>query len=36
MSQEDLINCDRPRIRCIAGPGTGKTYSIKKRVQKIL
>ncbi len=36
MSQEDLINCDRPRIRCIAGPGTGKTWAIKNRVERLL
>ncbi|SES66332.1 Superfamily I DNA or RNA helicase [Methanococcoides vulcani] len=36
MTQEDLINCPHPRIRCLAGPGTGKTWSIKNRVERLL
>lgn len=36
MSQENLINSDKPRIRCIAGPGTGKTWAIKNRVERLL
>ena len=36
MSQKNLINCTKPRIRCIAGPGTGKTWAIKNRVERLL
>ena len=36
MSQENLINCDKARIRCIAGPGTGKTWAINNRVERLL
>lgn len=25
-----------PRIRCVAGPGTGKTYSLQRRVERLL
>jgi DNA helicase II / ATP-dependent DNA helicase PcrA len=35
MSQESLINSDATRVRCVAGPGTGKTWSIKKKVMRI-
>lgn len=35
MSQERLINSEAERIRCVAGPGTGKTWSIKERVRRI-
>lgn len=36
MTQDNLINCCHPRIRCLAGPGTGKTWSIKNRVERLL
>ncbi len=36
MSQEELINSVAKRIRCVAGPGTGKTWAIKERVKRIL
>ena len=36
MSQEDFTNSTAKRIRCIAGPGTGKTWSIQRRVENIL
>lgn len=36
MSQEELINSDIQRIRCIAGPGTGKTYALKGKVKRII
>ncbi|MFP4403322.1 MAG: UvrD-helicase domain-containing protein [Candidatus Woesearchaeota archaeon] len=36
MTQEDLINCNAKRIRCIAGPGTGKTWCIQQRVKSLL
>lgn len=35
MSQENLINSDARRIRCVAGPGTGKTWSIQRKVRRI-
>ena len=31
-----LINDDAPVIRVEAGPGTGKTYGLVRRVQRIL
>ena len=36
MSQENLVNYNQPRIRCIAGPGTGKTWAINNRVERLL
>ena len=36
MSQEKLINSDIQRIRCIAGPGTGKSYSLKGKVKRLI
>lgn len=36
MTQERLINSDTKRIRCIAGPGTGKTYALKGRVKRLI
>lgn len=36
MHQEEFIDCYAPRIRCLAGPGTGKTWSIKQRVKRLL
>ena len=36
MSQEEFIECCAPRIRCLAGPGTGKTWAIKQRVMRLL
>jgi len=36
MHQEEFIDCCAPRIRCLAGPGTGKTWSIKQRVKRLL
>jgi DNA helicase II / ATP-dependent DNA helicase PcrA len=36
MSQEKFIGCCTPRVRCLAGPGTGKTWAIKHRVKKLL
>ncbi|HDK42693.1 MAG TPA: ATP-dependent helicase, partial [Candidatus Pacearchaeota archaeon] len=36
MTQDKIIESNAKRIRCIAGPGTGKTYSIKGRVRRLL
>lgn len=36
MTQERIIKSNAKRIRCIAGPGTGKTYAIMKRVKRLL
>ena len=36
MTQEKIIKSNARRIRCIAGPGTGKTYAIRKRVKRLL
>lgn len=36
MSQDNLINGNQPRIRCIAGPGTGKSWAINNRVKRLL
>jgi superfamily I DNA/RNA helicase len=36
MNQGKFIECCEPRIRCLAGPGTGKTWSIKQRVKRLL
>lgn len=36
MNQTKFIECCEPRIRCLAGPGTGKTWSIKQRVKRLL
>ena len=36
MSQEELISSDTQRIRCIAGPGTGKSYSLKGKVKRLI
>lgn len=36
MNQGSFIECCEPRIRCLAGPGTGKTWSIKQRVMRLL
>lgn len=33
---QTFIDSPAPRIRCVAGPGTGKTYSLKKRVTRLL
>lgn len=35
VSQENLINSDAKRIRCVAGPGTGKTWAIQRKVNRI-
>jgi DNA helicase-2/ATP-dependent DNA helicase PcrA len=31
-----LINSDAPTIRCVAGPGSGKTFGLVRRVERIL
>src|SRR5436305_12568359 len=31
-----LINVDADTIRCIAGPGSGKTFGLVRRVERIL
>jgi DNA helicase-2/ATP-dependent DNA helicase PcrA len=31
-----LINSDAPTIRCMAGPGSGKTFGLVRRVERIL
>jgi superfamily I DNA/RNA helicase len=31
-----LINLDAPAIRCVAGPGSGKTFGLVRRVERIL
>src|SRR5271170_1592347 len=31
-----LINSDGDTIRCVAGPGTGKTFGLVRRVERIL
>ena len=36
MTQKRIIESNAKRIRCIAGPGTGKTYSIQNRVKRLL
>jgi len=33
---ERFVLSDAPRIRCVAGPGTGKTYGLKHRVIRLL
>lgn len=36
MPQDDLIEADSPRVRCVAGPGTGKTWAMQRRVERLL
>jgi superfamily I DNA/RNA helicase len=36
MSQEKFITSNSRRVRCLAGPGTGKTWAIKNKVKKLL
>ncbi|OPY16702.1 MAG: DNA-dependent helicase II [Methanomethylovorans sp. PtaU1.Bin073] len=36
MSQDCFVTSEKSRIRCLAGPGTGKTWSIKRRVERLL
>ena len=31
-----LINLDADTIRCVAGPGSGKTFGLVRRVERIL
>jgi hypothetical protein len=31
-----LINSDADTIRCVAGPGSGKTFGLVRRVERIL
>ena len=31
-----LINTDATTIRCVAGPGSGKTFGLVRRVERIL
>lgn len=35
MDQEKFIECRKPRIRCIAGPGTGKTWAMREKVKNL-
>ena len=32
----DFAGSDEPRTRCLAGPGTGKTFALMRRVQYLL
>jgi len=34
--QERFINSRAIRIRCVAGPGTGKTWAMKRRIERLL
>lgn len=36
MPQQDLIEARVPRVRCVAGPGTGKTWAMQRRVEQLL
>lgn len=33
---ERFIRSQAPRIRCVAGPGTGKTFGLQRRVERLL
>lgn len=32
----DIIECEDPKMSVIAGPGTGKSFALKRRVQRLL
>lgn len=36
MEQKRIVESNAKKIRCIAGPGTGKTYALTERVKRLL